>query len=148
MATRVILTNPSRSTRRLPSTSESGDLLLSRNMYQQLSSLIQNRKLSTLYASGSLSGEYMRLLDELNNIYLKQTDPVLNAGIVLADNIEALDAYLGSLGETNEYQYGKDIQDIPVWVGVTAQEPTRNVVDGLNNVVLTADNIVHSTGEI
>jgi len=76
----------------------------------------------------------MRVLDDLNNLYLKRNYPTKYSDLVTAPYIEELDEYLGSLGISVEYQYSKDAVDISPWItvegGVTEIRVLVDYTDG------------------
>jgi len=139
MAVKVVLTNASRVTKRLPEQESdlNEDIRINRNTYQQLGSLAQNKTLVTLYNEGKLAAEYIRLLDELNDLYIVKNYPELASEITLADYIEELDEYLGSLGVSIEYEYEKDKVNISPWLAVDRRTPTRVLTDETDNTYLT-----------
>ncbi len=116
MAVLVRLTNPSQVLNRSPKPNVAGSIHMSRDIYQKLGSLVKNKTLVAQYDSGSLTNEYSRVLDELNNLFLKMNYPKLHGNLVIADGIVELDEYLGSLGIDDNYRYSKDFVNIPQWM--------------------------------
>ena len=140
MAIRVTLNNPSRITKRSPDEAGEG-LGVSRMIYQNHGSLIKNKTIAADYDAGKLNGEYKRILDELNALYLVKNYPTLADGITLAPNIEAIDEYLGNLGLTQEYHYAKDTVDIPNWLdGDSTRTEMRHLIDLEDGAYLTDSN--------
>ena len=152
MATRVVLTNTSRSTSRKPSNSNKADLSIDRHTYQSLGSLEINKTIIDRYDNGELTPEYMKFLDDMQKLSDGNTDV----------DMKSFDEYLGSLGDIEEYKYSKDYVNIPEWIDITGQDSYRNVatftgfVNGQQvidkNVVYTDTNgitynVVHKTGE-
>ena len=133
MPIKVRLSNAARITKREPTATSATNI--SRLTYQNLGSLIKNRRLierdvdgnitGGLFIDGDLPGEYMRLLDELNNLYLSRNYPLLHGHLVIADGIVELDEYLGTLGVGEDYPYSKDAVDIPAWVTPSDRAPIR-----------------------
>ena len=138
MPIKVRLSNAARITKREPTATSS--INMSRLTYQNLGSLVKNKQLTSLYNAGELPGEYIRVLDELNNLFLKMNYPLLHGGLVIADGIVELDEYLGSLGISEEYPYSKDAIDISPWVTIEAQTEYRILVDESDNTYLTTSN--------
>ena len=141
MAIKVVLSNASRITRRTPAANTSVEgIEMSRETYQKLGSLVKNKTILADYDAGRLTGEYKRLLDELNDLYLVKNYPQLSSGIVLSDHIVELDEYLGSLGIGIDYPYSKDSVNIPNWLdGNPDKTPVRYLVDTSDNTFLTAN---------
>ena len=133
MPIKVRLSNAARVTKREPTATSTTNI--SRLTYQNLGSLIKNRRLierdingniiGGLFIDGDLPGEYIRLLDELNNLYLSRNYPLLHGQLVIADGIVELDEYLGTLGVGEDYPYSKDAVNIPAWVTATDRAPVR-----------------------
>ncbi len=138
MPINVRLSNAARITKREPTATTA--LNLSRSTYQKLGSLVQNKSLSSAYANGELTPEYVRVLDELNDLYLKTSYPMLYGHLVIEPGIVELDAYLGSLGIDEEYPYSKDAVDIPAWIEADSQTEYRILVDERDNTYLTTNN--------
>jgi len=143
MPYKVTLGNPSKTTRRRPGSdpidgvSDDGKISMSRLTYQALGSLVQNKKILELYNENKLPLEYLRTLDELNDLYLKRNYPGLYDGSMIKDGIVALDKYLGSLGVDIEYPYSKDAVDIAAWLYVESQTEYRILIDETDNTYLT-----------
>jgi len=140
MAIKVTLSNASQVTRRTPTVQPTGMVKMSRATYQKLGSLIKNKTITTQYENNELAGEYKRVLDELNDLYLKYNYPELAKGIAIKDGIVELDEYLGSLGIDTDYPYTKDTLDIPTWLESTDQTEYRILVDNTDNTYLTTNN--------
>ena len=145
---KVVLNNSSRLSKGIVTTSGT-KLFISRKVYQELGSLVANKKIIDAYTNNELSHEYVAILDELTK---------LNSGEEVDPAIEELDAFLGSLGIEAEYSYGKDTQSIPSWFEAVGQDAFRNVGKDIGvddtaefNIVHTIDgiayNVVQSTGE-
>lgn len=139
MAVRVVLTNASRVTRRTPheESDEDLDIRISRNTYQRLGSLIQNKLVQSMYENGNLPGEFVRLLEELNDLYLVKNYPELATDIELAPGIEELDEYLGSLGIDIEYHYDKDAVNIDQWLSIEEVSDVRVLMDPVDGTYLS-----------
>ena len=146
MPYKVTLGNPSRTTRRRPESDPKdgsgtgGKLDMSRLTYQALSSLVQNKKLLELYDNNRLPLEYRRVLDELNDLYLRNNYGSSGANIVIKDGIIALDEYLGTLGIGIDYPYSKDATNVDEWIYNSVQTEYRILVDGSDNTYLTTNN--------
>jgi len=156
VAYKVTLGNPSRTTRRRPGSNpvdgsgDDGKLGMSRLTYQALGSLVQNKALINFDINGNITGgtytnkeiplEYVRVLDELNDLFLKKNYPELGEELVIKDGIVALDEYLGSLGVDIIYPYTKDITNIPAWLEIDSQTEYRVLVDLKDNTYLTKNN--------
>ena len=132
MAIKVRLSNYGQITKRSPS----GSITMSSYTYQALGSLVMARTLTSSYENGKLPGEYMRLLDELNALFLKRNYPEVHGDIVIAEGIEDLDEYLGSLGTTKEYPYVKDVINVPAWVNIEDRAEYRYLINTSDNTVL------------
>jgi len=152
MAIKVVLSNPSQITSRTPDTQIMGTTKMSRATYQYLGSLIQNKGLIERDINGNIVGgtytdmdlplEYIRVLDELNDLFLKTNYPLFYGDLVIAEGTIELDEYLGSLGITEDYPYSKDAVNIPVWLSATESSPERQLVDYSDDSYLvdTSDN--------
>ncbi len=146
MPYKVTLGNPSRTTRRRPESNPvdgsgtDGTLDMSRLTYQALGSLVQNKKILELYENDRLPLEYRRVLDELNELYLRDNYGILGAGIIVKDGIVALDEYLGTLGLGIDYPYSKDAVNVDAWLEVESQTEYRILVDSRDNTYLTTSN--------
>ncbi len=146
MPYKVTLGNPSKTTRRRPESDPvdgsgtGGTLDMSRLTYQSLGSLVQNKKLLELYNDNRLPLEYRRVLDELNDLYLKNNYGSLGAHIIVEDGIIALDEYLGTLGIGIDYPYSKDAANIDAWIDIASQTEYRILVDSRDNTYLTTNN--------
>jgi len=137
MAIRVTLGNPSQVTRRTPKETGTDKLNMSRATYQKLGSLVKNKSLVDDYDSGSLPAEYIRVLDELNNLFLKTNYPLLSGDLVIEPGIIELDEYLGTLGIDDNYRYSKDFVNIPAWMESEDPAEMRVLVDNSDNTYLT-----------
>ena len=137
MAIKVTLSNPSRVTKRVPVEDVVGEAKFDRAFYQYLGSLVKNKELLQDYTDNKIPLEYRRMLDEMNELYLKMYYPILGADIVVKPGIEELDLYLGSLGITEDYPYSKDTINIPAWLQTTSQTEYRILVDEDDNTFLT-----------
>ena len=137
MAIRVTLGNPSQITARVPRDVPDTKLNITRATYQKLGSLVKNKTLVDDYDNGILPEEYVRVLDELNNLFLKKTYDILHGNLVIADGIEELDEYLGTLGIDDNYRYSKDFINIPSWI--ESEEPAimRILTDETDDTYLT-----------
>ncbi len=144
MAIKVVLSNASQVTRRTPDVQETSTVKVSRATYQKLGSLLKNKTLLTQYENGELVGEYKRVLDELNNLFLKVNYPAIGADLVIAPGILELDEWLGDLGIVQDYPYDKDSVNISAWVEVDTPDPIRVLVDLSDNTYLvdTSDDTV------
>jgi len=131
MAIKVTLTNSARITRSTP-IFNGNKLTFPRHIYQRLSSLVNNKTILADYTAGTLPKEYIAFLDELNKV---NTDDETAA-------INELNLYLGSLGLTEEYPYGKDIVNITPWFEAESTSHIRNIVYGEYNIVNGEDNII------
>ncbi len=138
MPVKVKLSNASRITKRTPEALSA--VGMSRLTYQMLGSRVQCRTLVEDYNNGNLPKEYIRLLDELNDLYLTINYPELAAGIVVREGIAELDSYLGSLGITEDYPYDKDAVNIPAWLSIDTQPEYRHLVDESDKTFLTTNN--------
>jgi len=137
----VTLGNASRTTKRSPS--ENGlvsDIKMSRMFYQFLGSLVKNKTIIEDYDSDKLSLEYKRFLDEMNDLFIVKNYPELSSGIILSENIVEIDQYLGELGVLSEYEYSKDIVNIPSWIDIIKQAEMRILFDESDNTYLTTSN--------
>lgn len=132
MALKVTLSNPSRSTKKEIVVGANA-LKFPRDIYQKLGSLALNKTLLDDYTNGRLSPEYVKFLDEMNEL--------LTTGIA-SEEIVALDKYLGDLGSLEEYPYQKDAVNIRVWFTSEGSSAVRSVVSGADNVVSGTDNVV------
>lgn len=135
MAIKISLSGPSKVTTRTPDVND-GVLGMSRLTYQMLGSLVQNKNLTALYDSGALPKEYMRTLDDLNDLYLKNNYPATYSNLVIKSGIVELNEYLGSLGLSETYPYSKDIVNIPAWVGIEAKPVYRYIIDTSDDTIL------------
>ena len=150
MAIKVTLSNASQVTRRTPTVQDVDTIKMSRATYQKLGSLLKNKELiirgidgsitGGTYTDNELIGEYRRILDELNDLYIKRYYPELGKDIVIKDGIVELDEYLGTLGVGIDYPYAKDTLDIPAWLHVDSQTEYRILVDSRDNTYLTTNN--------
>ena len=140
MAIKVTLSNASQVTRRTPTVQDADTVEMSRATYQKLGSLLKNKTLLTQYENNELVGEYKRILDELNDLYIKHNYPELGKDIVVKAGIAELDEYLGSLGIGIDYPYAKDALDIPAWLEGSSQTEYRILVDSRDNTYLTTSN--------
>ncbi len=136
MPIKVTLHNSSKITKRTPNDRDDTGIGISRHTYQKLGSLIQNKELEQAYTDGTLPGEYVRLLDDLNDLYLKVNYPDLYPDLVIKEGIIALDEYLGNLGITQEYSYSKDTVNIPPWLSVDNKSGIRWLSDLSDDTIL------------
>jgi acetylornithine/succinyldiaminopimelate/putrescine aminotransferase len=127
---------------------------LSRNVYQQLGSLVKCKNLVGNYNRQDTvveDGKISYYTDELSNEFRDFLDAMeaLNNGSSNNLNDRAVDAYLGELGVTEEYQYALDFNTLGEPIDVAGQDPYRNVVQTINgltyNVVHQGQNVVHAT---
>jgi len=142
MAYKITLGNPSRVTRRTPDAKEEDGgathkININRSTYQYLGSLVKNKKLLELYNNNQIPNEYRRVLDELNDLFIKVNYPSLGLDIVVEPGIVELDEWLGNLGIIQEYPYNKDSVDIPVWIPSEALTEVRVLIDKSDNTYLT-----------
>ncbi len=135
MPIKVTLSGSGKVTKRTPNV-EDGVLGMSRHTYQMLGSLVQNRGLTDLYNNGELPKEYMRTLDDLNDLFLKANYPELHGDLEIKSGIMELDEYLGSLGLSEVYPYSKDIVNIPAWVSIEDRSEYRYLIDTSDDTVL------------
>lgn len=96
-------------------------LLIDRFIYQRLGSLEQNKTILDDYNAGRLPKEFQQFLEDLED---RLNDPDINA----------IDEYLGDLGITEEWQYSKDVVDIPAWTNAYEQSAIRQLVNMVNGV--------------
>ncbi len=132
MAVKIVkLSNTSRVTRRTATVESDGKLGMSRELYQKLGSLVQNKTISEDYMNGRLSPDYVRILDDLNNLLLHQSYGGISIVDLppLAPYIEELDRYLGSLGLEATYHYAKDSNKIPVWLDSAERAEVRYLTE-------------------
>ena len=138
MGIKVTLGNAAKVTRRTPLVTDKEttepSLKIDRRTYQYLGSLVKNKTLLENYLNGTLPREYIKLLDELNVLY--ENNKGLSDPQPVAEGVEELDAYLGSLGVTDTYPYEKDIQNISAWMQIEDRAPYRVLTDTTDNTYL------------
>jgi len=136
------------------------DNLISRTVYTRLSNLSDMRNISDgtfsqdKIVNGKLEDEAL-YLQELQNEFadvMMKLNEYAETGENI-DRIAELDAYLGSLGITEEYPFLDDIYGMGPWIEFQQTDPFRNVIhtdiNGLvQNVVFTDKtgttyNVVH-----
>ena len=126
---KVKLTNPSNVTKKDVTLDADNSIVMSRSIYQNLGSLIKNKTILDDYNNGRLPTEYVRFLDDMNDLFLKLNYPDLAVDLVVEEEIPAVDEYLGDLGISETYYYSKDTVDIPPWVITGAQGEYRILFD-------------------
>ena len=144
MAIKITLTNSSQITNKVVTKSDQ-DVKINRIIYQYLRSLAKAKTIVVDVADNKVPKELVALFEEFNNKQL---------GLTISPEAEALDEYLGSLGDTTEFFYDKDIISIPAWLNIEEQSPFRNVVyqntTAVDNVIyfdgVDTYNVVHRTG--
>ena len=136
MAVKIILSNASQVTSREPTLDEDNNVKFSRMFYQHLGSLVKNKTLLDDYNSGKLAPEYVRFLNDMNDLFLKRNYPLLATDIVLEEAVTATDEYLGDLGITQDYHYSKDAVNIPAWIDSYRQSEYRILMDTSDNTYL------------
>jgi len=146
---KVKLQNPSRLTRSNVKKGDTASLILSRAIYQRLGSLEGNKDISEDYSNEAIPAEFRRLLDVFDDIQFNKSFPEALQRDVPAEFTD-LDIYLGSLGVTEEYHYGKDFVNITPWLDAEAQSEYRVLMDESDNTYLTDSNgtevLVYYTG--
>jgi len=139
---KVVLGNPAQITRRSPQLRGVDSISMSRSIYQKLGSLVKNKTLVDDYNNGNLPSEYIRIVDELNNLFLKKNYPGIHGGLEIEEGIEELDEYLGSLGNTQVYSYSKDFVNIAPWIDPEVATAVRILTDESDNTYLVDGNEV------
>ena len=120
------------------------DLLLDRLIYKRMGSLTDAKALTTPPEKDS---EYHRWLLEMNDLHNSKYYPSLYAGPIPTPDIVALDSYLGTLGDTEEYPFQQDTYSVEAWLEIEAQDEYRvliedtgteefTLMDGANTLVL------------
>lgn len=121
MAVKIIsLTNSSHPTGELGKDTAT-KLLIDRFIYQRLGSLEQNKTILEDYNAGRLPKEFQQFLYDLEN---RLIDP----------DISAVDIYLGQLGITEEWQYSKDVVNIPPWTNAFESSEVRQLAEIVDSV--------------
>jgi len=133
MAYKVTLKNPSKTTGKDPglkneASIDKPEVYMSRMTYQLLGSLFKNKTIFKDYNDGKLTKEYVRILDDLNDLH----NSIYYPDLVVKEptnETRALDEYLGSLGIDEEYPYSKDRVNIEQWLDDSLATPMRVIFD-------------------
>jgi len=144
MAIKVRLTNKSQGTKpgvdSFTGSKLDDNILLDRNIYQRLSSLTKNKNILAEYNAGTLPPAYVEFLDRMDTLLIALNSNEPNTQIADSD-ILIINAYLGSLGETEQYAYSKDWVQVKDWIAIgIPQTEYRVLVDESDNTYLTDSN--------
>ena len=139
---KVKLTNPSRITKKTATNDDvqvgDGNIRMARSIYQRLGSLVLCKKILDDYENDKLPGEFKDFLDAFDDITFNKSFPD-EPQRDIEYNWLLLDEYLGNLGSVQEYEYSKDIVNIPAWSSTVKQSEYRVLVDTSDNTYLTTN---------
>ncbi len=111
------------------------ELLLDRLIYRKIGSLTDNKSIVT---PPEKDGDFHRWLLDMNNLHNHKYYPNLTADEPIpTPDIEALDEYLGTLGQTELYPFDEDTYKVEPWVDIEDQVAYRVLVDETDNTYLT-----------
>ena len=117
---------------------KSDELLLDRLIYRKIGSLTDNKSITTPLEA---DGDFHRWLLDMNNLHNKKYYPALSSDEPTpTPDLEALDEYLGTLGQTELYPFAEDTYKVEPWITTSSQIEYRALVDENDNTYLTDSN--------
>ena len=112
---------------------DGSNLAFLKGIYERLGSLTDNKSITTPTSSSSIFEEW--LLD-MNDLWNSKYYPGLYIGDIPSNDLITFDAYLGTLGLTDEYPFTDSTYNLKAWLEIDDPAEMRVLVDESDNTYL------------
>ena len=113
---------------------DGSNLAFLKGIYERLGSLTDNKSITTPTSSSSIFEEW--LLD-MNDLWNSKYYPGLYIGDIPSNDLITFDAYLGTLGLTDEYPFTDSTYNLKEWLSTETEPEYRILTDKSDNTYLT-----------